>query len=202
MVVVERSLPGERRNGDARRGGKRQLAESTQTAVTIEQAWQALPQWVAECLDSAAAMAAALGADAEDYGSDPLTAFGAWQDYLDSLPLDEFEHSDWVTLKADVVAFVSSVLLRRFDCEWHIVADESEKRGYHYVIASASDDGLLRLLDLFGLVFHALDSGETQLLNLLTEALAQLGIPAILRAVGMHWAAGEIDPRSVVPTHS
>ncbi|MRH90272.1 hypothetical protein GFY24_23010 [Nocardia sp. SYP-A9097] len=72
------------------------MTGSTQPVLTIEQAWQALPQWVSECLDSAAGMAKALGADEEDYGKDPLTAFGFWQDYLDVWSNDQ---NLWMTGK-------------------------------------------------------------------------------------------------------
>ncbi|MFF2555525.1 hypothetical protein ACFVUS_31275 [Nocardia sp. NPDC058058] len=125
-------------------------------------------------------MSAALGADEHDYTTDPLSAFPVWQNYLDRLPFEEFEHSDWITLKTDVIAYLFTVLSCRFGCEWQVFADETAPSGYRYLVVAGEElDGIR--LDLFRLVVHELDRGETQLLPILSQALSQLGIPAILR---------------------
>ncbi|MEV0466444.1 hypothetical protein AB0I30_32740 [Nocardia tengchongensis] len=157
------------------------MGDSGRSPAEIEQIRQDLPRWTAECTARAASMSVALGADEDNYAADPLSAFAVWQDYLDSLPLDEFEHSDWVTLKTDVIAYLFAVLSQRFGCDWQVLTDETAPRGYRYLVGAREDLDGVRYVDLFSLIAHELDRGETQLLPFMSEALSQLGIPAILR---------------------
>ncbi|WP_458691390.1 hypothetical protein [Nocardia tengchongensis] len=161
------------------------MSGSGQYRVGIDQVRDDLPQWTAECVARAASMSVALGADEDDFTTDPLSAFQAWQDYMDSLPLDEFEHSDWVTLKTDVVAYLFCILSRHFSCDWQILPDQTSPRGYRYVVAAPDEHGQVHYLDLFDSVIPELERGQIQLVPMLSDALSRLEIPAILRVLTM-----------------
>ncbi|SUD49360.1 Uncharacterised protein [Nocardia otitidiscaviarum] len=147
----------------------------------IEQARQGLSQWSSDCLANAAEMSDILGADADDYVRDPVTAFGAWQTYVDDLPFEELEHSDWVTLRTDLVSYLADILVRKFGAEWDVIADDLAPRGFRYVIVVRDEHSRIRSVDLFVLVNQMVASAGSELLSVLSAALRQLGIAAILR---------------------
>ncbi|MFE3758143.1 hypothetical protein ACFXO9_27890 [Nocardia tengchongensis] len=126
-------------------------------------------------------MSEILGADMDDYARDPLTAVGYWQNYLDRLPFEEFEAGDWNGLQTDLVSYLADILIRGFDGEWQVIADDASPRGYWYVVAVPDDQRQVRCLDPFGFVAERVGGASIDLLRMLSEAIAQLGITTILR---------------------
>lgn len=106
-------------------------------------------EFAREASVSAVYFAGILGISEEIFKEDPLIALSAWEDYIDRLPLEEFEASDWSTLRTDIVAFFAEILTRRFDVSWKMIENDASNMGYHYVLARKDERGNLLAVNPF-----------------------------------------------------
>ncbi|WP_199806852.1 MULTISPECIES: hypothetical protein [unclassified Streptomyces] len=80
-------------------------------------------KWADGARHNAAGLAAALRIPPERYAEEPLTLLPALQNYVDRLPLDESEQSDWITLHTDLTSYLGDLLVRRHGATWLKVDD-------------------------------------------------------------------------------
>ncbi|MFJ4003057.1 hypothetical protein ACIPWL_06290 [Streptomyces sp. NPDC090023] len=118
----------------------------------------------------------ALGVPPEVYGRDPASLVPALQDYVSRSPFAEFEHSDWITLHADLMSYVADHLVRTYQARWNVVTDDTSPRGYRYVIEAAGRDGQHHRLDPARLVDEELCGLPLEITRLLARAEAALGL--------------------------
>ncbi|MFI6689842.1 hypothetical protein [Streptomyces sp. NPDC050485] len=112
---------------------------------------------------------------------DPLSAVEVLDDYVQRLPLDAFEAEDWITLHADLTAFVTVVLMEAYGGTCRARSDEALPTGWELVVDVVSPDGEHRTIAPMGLVYDHLVPVPQR-------------IPRLLEAVA-HRAAGQ--PRLV-----
>lgn len=105
-----------------------------------------LERWVDEGRRVIIDIADMLGVPPEVYSTNPLLLIPALQNYVDRLPLEEFEQSDWVTLQADLMSYVGDFLIRTHGARWRVVEDSATPRGYRYVIEAEGRDGETRAI--------------------------------------------------------
>ncbi|MEE1808606.1 MULTISPECIES: hypothetical protein [Streptomyces] len=98
-------------------------------------------EWAEGAHLNAVGLATVLGVAPEEYTADPLALLPGLQNYVDRLPLGEFEQSDWVTLHTDLTSYLGDLLVRRRGAIWKKVDDRSSPAGYRYLIEAEGLDG-------------------------------------------------------------
>ena len=102
----------------------------------MDDARAGLPGWTDEQRRAYQGFVKVIEAPADD----PFMAIPHLQQYVDSLPLDEFEQSDWVTLHADLVCFLAESMIVRFGASWQVREAAETPRGYRYVLRLGTHD--------------------------------------------------------------
>ncbi|WP_082772020.1 hypothetical protein [Actinoplanes sp. TFC3] len=87
-----------------------------------------------------------------DAERDPATVIPYLQQYVDELPLDEFEDEDWFTLHNDLVSFVARLQAVRRNAIWQIREDTNAPRGYRYVLVAADAQDTVHFVDPYDVV--------------------------------------------------
>jgi hypothetical protein len=110
--------------------------------------------WADGAQQNAVDLAAALGMAPEQYTGDPLTLLPGLQNYVDRLPLGNFEHSDWITLHTDLTSYLGDVLVRRRGAVWTKAADQNSPAGYRYVVEAEGLDGRKHRVEPYDVVME------------------------------------------------
>ncbi|MYW05441.1 hypothetical protein [Streptomyces sp. SID3343] len=76
----------------------------------------------------------------------PLSAVGVLDDYVQRLPLDEFEAEDRITLRSDLSAFVTVVLLETYGGTYRARLDDALPTGWEPVIDVVGPDARHRVI--------------------------------------------------------
>lgn len=124
-----------------------------------------------------------LGVPPEAYAADPLILIPALQDYVDRAPLDEFEQSDWITFRCDLVSYLADVIIRRHGAAWRIADDPRHPRGYCYVLEARGQEGNIHRVDPFDVITLELREPRIEIVSLIATAEYTLHLcPEFLRA--------------------
>ncbi|MCX5376728.1 hypothetical protein [Streptomyces sp. NBC_00091] len=109
-----------------------------------------------------------------------MTLIPALQHYVDRLPLEEFEQSDWVTLHADLVSYLAEFLIRRYGASWEVADDPDGPVGYQYVIEATGFDGVVRRVDPFAVVAGEFQELPVEVVRMLATAEYALGLTVVV----------------------
>ncbi|GLX18833.1 hypothetical protein Slala02_50650 [Streptomyces lavendulae subsp. lavendulae] len=124
-----------------------------------------------------------LGIPPETYAADPLALIPALQDYVDRAPLDEFEQSDWITFRCDLVSYLADVIIRRHGAAWRIADDPRHPRGYCHVLEARGQDGNIHRVDPLDVIALELREPRIEIVSMITTAEYTLHLcPEFLRA--------------------
>ncbi|MDF3290117.1 hypothetical protein [Streptomyces silvisoli] len=140
-----------------------------------------LAQWAEQGHQNAVGIADMLGVSQPDYERDVLNLMGPLQDYVNRLPLDEFEQSDWVTLHADLASYLADVMIQRHYAQWVKVEDNSKSRGFRYMLRVAAVDGSAHDLDPYDLVMEEFRNLPIQVARLIANAEVTAGVVKLMR---------------------
>ncbi|MFH9609156.1 hypothetical protein [Streptomyces sp. NPDC017448] len=113
-----------------------------------------ISEWAEGAHERAAGIAEMLGVAVEDYTKSPISLLPNLQNYVDRLPLQDFEQSDWVTLHTDLSAYLGDLLVLSHNAEWVKVDDPSSPVGYRYLIQAEGTDGEFRQVEPFDVVME------------------------------------------------
>ncbi|EPH40157.1 hypothetical protein ABT390_37370 [Streptomyces aurantiacus] len=97
------------------------------------------------------------GAEAAlEFDADPLSAVGVLDSYVQRLPLGEFEVEDWITLHADLSAFVTVVLLDTYGGTCRARLDDALPTGWELVVDVVGPDTQHRVIAPMSFVYEYL----------------------------------------------
>ncbi|WP_406314011.1 hypothetical protein [Streptomyces sp. NBC_00118] len=97
------------------------------------------------------------GAEAAlEFDTDPLSAVGVLDGYVQRLPLDEFEAEDWIALHTDLSAFVTVVLLETYGGACRARLDDALPTGWELVVDVVGSDARHRVIAPMSLVYEYL----------------------------------------------
>ncbi|MDB1090320.1 hypothetical protein PJ985_22475 [Streptomyces sp. ACA25] len=136
----------------------------------------ALNEWSEKSQQNAAGIADMLGVPQEAYAADPLSLLAALQNYVSSLPLNEFEQSDWYTLHSDLASCLADILIRRRGAEWNVVQDSTTARGYRYVLQARGQDGSTHRVDPYDVVMEEFQNLPIEITRMIGNAEVTLGV--------------------------
>ncbi|MCX0243945.1 hypothetical protein [Streptomyces drozdowiczii] len=86
-------------------------------------------------------IAAMLGLSEQRHMEDPLIPLPGLQNYVDRLPLAEFEQSDWITLHTDLTAYLGDFTVLRHEATWVDAEDSTSPAGHRWFIEATGLDG-------------------------------------------------------------
>jgi hypothetical protein len=135
-----------------------------------------ISEWAAGAHHHAAGLAAALGVAHEQYAEDPLTLLPHLQNYVDRLPLGEFEQSDWITLHTDLTSYLGDLLVRRREAMWTKVDDRSSPARYRYFIEARGLDGKVYRVEPYDVVMEEFEHLPIEIGRLIANAEASLHV--------------------------
>lgn len=136
-------------------------------------------EWATGMHRNAAELALMLGVSADRYTEDPLVLIPALQNYVDRLPLHEFEQSDWITLHTDLTAYLGDVLVRFRQATWKQVDDSTSPVGYRYFIEEMGIDGLLHSVEPFDVVLEEFQDLPVEICRMIANAESVLRVTSI-----------------------
>lgn len=113
-------------------------------------------EWADGAHRNAVAVASMLGVAPERYAADPLSLLPGLQNYVDRLPLGEFEQSDWITLHTDLTAYLGDLLVRRRDARWTRAEDATSPVGHRFLVEATGLDGKRRAVEPYDVVMEDL----------------------------------------------
>ncbi|MFF1460395.1 hypothetical protein [Streptomyces sp. NPDC058330] len=99
-----------------------------------QQAPPAVSEWAEGAHLNAIELASMLGVASHLYEEDPLAILPGLQNYVNRLPLGEFEQSDWITLHTDLTSYLGDLLVRRHEASWVKENDSTSPTGYRFTI--------------------------------------------------------------------
>ncbi|MFI6939625.1 hypothetical protein ACIBI4_10150 [Streptomyces sp. NPDC050418] len=129
-----------------------------------------LERWTEEGHLNIVGVARMLGVPEDVYESDPIALIPALQQYVERLPLAQFEESDWVTLQTDLMSYLADFLVRRHGARWALAEDPASPRGYRYVVEAAGLDGVTRRLDPASAVVREVRHAPIEITRMLAAA--------------------------------
>ncbi|MDX6431128.1 MAG: hypothetical protein QOE54_3494 [Streptosporangiaceae bacterium] len=144
--------------------------------MNIDQARQGLDEWAQGGRDAVFSMAEEFGAAREAVEEDPLRLLPLWEDFLSSLPYDDFDDDDWFWLQSQITAYVAYVLVRVHGGRWEVAGDESDPQDVKYVVTVTGWDGVDRRVDVFDLAYEELGHRPPVLMRMLGDAEVLAGV--------------------------
>ncbi|MFE9723666.1 hypothetical protein ACFYQ5_08735 [Streptomyces sp. NPDC005794] len=133
-------------------------------------------EWAAGAHRNAAELALALGVTQAQYAEDPLSLLPNLQNYVDRLPLGEFEQSDWITLHTDLTSFLGDLLVRRREATWAKVDDPSSPARYRYFIETRGRDGKVYRVEPYDVVMEEFEHLPIEIGRLIANAEESLHV--------------------------
>ncbi|MGW8375196.1 hypothetical protein [Streptomyces sp. ODS28] len=107
-----------------------------------------IDEFMAGCRPSIRALVEQFGGGeaALAFDADPLSAVGVLDDYVQRLPVGEFEVEDWITLHSDLLAFVMVVLQETYGGICRARLDGSLPTGWEPVVDVVGPDASHRVI--------------------------------------------------------
>ncbi|MFE7395818.1 hypothetical protein [Streptomyces sp. NPDC057557] len=133
-------------------------------------------EWAEGAHRNAVDLAAMFGVTPKQYSEDPLTALPGFQNYVDRLPLGEFEQSDWITLHTDLTSYLGDLLVLRHRAAWRKVADQNSPVGYRYVIEADGLDGHAHRVEPYDVVMEEFENLPIEIGRMVANAEAVLHV--------------------------
>lgn len=127
-------------------------------------------EWTEGAHRNAVGVATMLGVAPERYAEDPLALLPNLQNYVDRLPLSEFEQSDWITLHTDLTSYLGDLLVRRRSAAWRKVTDQSSPAGYRYVIEAKGLDGKMYRVEPYDVVMEEFENLPIEIGRMIANA--------------------------------
>jgi hypothetical protein len=131
-------------------------------------------RWAEGARRNTARLATALRIPPERYADDPLTLLPALQNYVDRLPLSEFEQSDWITLHTDLTSCLGDLLARRHGATWVNAKDPASSAGYRYLIQATGLDGKSYRVEPYDVVMEEFQHPPIEIGRMIANAEAVL----------------------------
>ncbi|MGW2085971.1 hypothetical protein [Streptomyces sp. NPDC001880] len=132
--------------------------------------------WAEGAHRNALALAAMFGLTSEQYSEDPLVLLPGFQSYVDRLPLDEFEQSDWITLHTDLTSYLGDLLVLRHGAAWKKFADQSAPVGYRYIVEARGLDGCTYSVEPYDVAMEEFENPPIEIGRLIANAEAVLRV--------------------------
>jgi hypothetical protein len=147
--------------------------------VNIDQAHEGLEEWALGGREAVFSMAEEFEAARETVAEDPLSLLPLWDNFLSSLPFDEFDDDDWFWLQSQIAAYVAYVLIQVHGGRWGVAADSSAPQDVKYVVTVTGWDGVERQLDVLDLAYEELGHRPPVVMRMLgnAEKLAGVTVP-------------------------
>lgn len=138
-----------------------------------------LAEWIADHRDNYDAVVEVTGAPFGDAERDPMTVIPYLQRYLDQMPLDEFEKSDWITLQNDCVSFLARFMAVSRGATWAARPTPDTPYGYRYVLVTTDAQGVVHFVDPYLVVaLEFQDPDEIDVVHMIATVEATLESPA------------------------
>ncbi|MEV3990250.1 hypothetical protein AB0J57_15215 [Streptomyces sp. NPDC049837] len=147
---------------------------------TPDEGTEDIEQWAEGAHHNVLGLAGMLGVAPEQYLQDPLALLPGLQNYVDRLPLSEFEQSDWITLHTDLTSYLGDFLARRHEATWRRVADESSAAGYRYIIEAKGLDGNVHRVEPFDVVMEEFENLPIEIGRMIANAEVSLHVTPLL----------------------
>ncbi|GAA3724400.1 hypothetical protein [Streptomyces tremellae] len=133
-------------------------------------------KWSEGAHRNAVGLATALGLPAERYAEDALLLMPALQNYVDLLPLGEFEKEDWIALHTDLTSYLGDVLVRRWGAAWGKVEDPDSPVGHRYVVEATGLDNAVHQVEPYDVVMEEFENPPIGIGRMLANAEAVLHV--------------------------
>ncbi|GAA2495578.1 hypothetical protein [Streptomyces gobitricini] len=137
-------------------------------------------EWTEGAHHNALGLAAMLGVTTEQYLQDPLSLMPGLQNYVDRLPLSEFEQSDWITLHTDLTSYLGDLLVRRHKAAWKAVSDESSPAGHRYIIEAKGRDGNLYHVEPYDVTMEEFENLPIEIGRMIANAEVTLRVTPLI----------------------
>ncbi|WP_093899604.1 hypothetical protein [Streptomyces sp. Ncost-T10-10d] len=137
-------------------------------------------EWAVGAHRNAVGLAVMFGVTPEQYSKDPLTLIPGLQNYVDRLPMEEFEQSDWITLHTDLTSYLGDLLVIRHAASWRKADDQHSPVGYRYVIEAAGPDGNTYHVEPYDVVMEEFENPPIEISRLIANAEAVLHVASDL----------------------
>jgi hypothetical protein len=144
-------------------------------ANAVEAARAGLAEWAAESRENFDSVADVVGAPLAEAENDPLSVMPYLQIYIAEMPLDEFETDDWATLHADIVSFLTKVMIDQHGASWQVREAPNSPRGYRYVLRSTDAQGATHDVDPFEVVAQEFQRRPIEVARMLATMELSLG---------------------------
>jgi hypothetical protein len=131
-------------------------------------------EWTEGAHRNAVGLASVLRVSPERYTEDPLTLLPALQNYVDRLPLNEFEQSDWITLHTDLTSYLGDLLVRRHDAMWVMADDAASPAGFRYLVRATGLDGKTYRVEPYDVVMEEFQHPPIEIGRMIANAEAVL----------------------------
>ncbi|MDT0453285.1 hypothetical protein [Streptomyces hesseae] len=137
-------------------------------------------RWSEGARQNAVALAEMLGTTPDAYSTDPLILLVALQNYVDRLPLSEFEQSDWITLHTDLTSYLADVLIHRCGGAWRVTHDSTAPQGFRYVIEATGLDGEHHQVEPYAVVMEEFRHPPIEITRMIANAEVALHVTRLL----------------------
>ncbi|MFH8220263.1 hypothetical protein ACH4C2_13375 [Streptomyces sp. NPDC018057] len=130
--------------------------------------------WTEGAHRNASGLASSLGVSPDRYAEDPLLAVPGLQSYVERLPLNEFEQSDWIGLHTDLTSFLGDLLVRRYPAHWVKAEDPNSPMGYRYMVEAKGLDGRSHRVEPYDVVMEEFHHLPIEIVRMIANAEAVL----------------------------
>ncbi|WP_256725594.1 hypothetical protein [Streptomyces sp. IMTB 2501] len=137
-------------------------------------------EWAEGAHRNAAGLASVLGMPPEHYDEDPLGLLPGLQNYVDRLPLGEFEQSDWIRLHTDLTSYLGDLLVRRRGAAWTKVDDMNSPVGYRYFVEATGLDGKRYRVEPYDVVMEEFENLPIEIGRMIANAEAVLHLTPVV----------------------
>ncbi|WP_433306135.1 hypothetical protein ACQP2F_19985 [Actinoplanes sp. CA-030573] len=144
----------------------------------MDRARETLRTWSEDHRNNYDSVIEVIGAPFGDAERDPTTAIPYLQRYIDEMPFDEFESSDWITLQNDIVSFLAREEAVRRNATWQVREAPNAPRGYRYVLIAADASDTLHFVDPYEVVALEFQQEAIDVVRMIATVEATLESPA------------------------
>ncbi|MEV6491971.1 hypothetical protein AB0M20_25645 [Actinoplanes sp. NPDC051633] len=145
----------------------------------VDEARSGLPDWAADLRDNFDSVIEVVGAPPGEADSDPVSVLPYLQSYINELPLEEFENSDWATLHTDIVSFLARVMAVDRRATWQVREAPNSPRGYRYVLRATDAQGNAHDVDPFEVVAQEFQRRPIDVARMVADTELSLGATPI-----------------------
>ncbi|MYW13561.1 hypothetical protein GT034_35205 [Streptomyces sp. SID2563] len=122
----------------------------------------------------AVGIAQMLGLSEQRYAEDPLILLPGLQNYVDRLPLAEFEQSDWITLHTDLTAYLGDLMVLRHAATWVDTEDSTSPAGYRWFIEATGLDEIRYRVEPYDVAMEEFEHPPIEIGRMIANAEAVL----------------------------